>query len=246
MPAQEWTCCYLPHVLRKINRVSFGLLQDAGAQQWTEQPQSRQLLAIPFIGKDTPAPAAEFAQPDVLIGVTALAYRYEGLRLRNLKAVVCQLKAAMQLESGPAAQRPTYKMFEQWKEAAKRRLRAAAATTAAGQEVVARQLGTDTVNLEQFQAGDAAQMEELFKLLRREPDVIRYFLRKIGACAALSFSLPVLNHCCCCCCCCCCSNSSGCGVTRLRACHSRVAVLDVPCARSVPQHYGAAAAQDQR
>ena len=37
-------------------------------------------MAVPFIGKDVLSDAAEFAQPDVLIGFTILAYRYSGLR----------------------------------------------------------------------------------------------------------------------------------------------------------------------
>ena len=32
-------------------------------------------MAVPFIAKDVPSHAAEFAHPDVLIGLTILAYR---------------------------------------------------------------------------------------------------------------------------------------------------------------------------
>ena len=39
-------------------------------------PRSRFKLAIPFVGKDVPARASEFAHPDVIIGLTVLAYRY--------------------------------------------------------------------------------------------------------------------------------------------------------------------------
>ena len=31
-------------------------------------PRSRKLLAVPFVGKDAPSPAAEFSHPDVAIG----------------------------------------------------------------------------------------------------------------------------------------------------------------------------------
>jgi hypothetical protein len=41
----------------------------------------RLALAVPFIGKDVPSAASEFAHPDVIIGLTILAYRYEGLRI---------------------------------------------------------------------------------------------------------------------------------------------------------------------
>ena len=43
-------------------------------------PSSRQLLAVPFVGKDVPSRASEWSHPDVLIGLTLAAYRYEGLR----------------------------------------------------------------------------------------------------------------------------------------------------------------------
>ena len=43
-------------------------------------PTSRRLLAVPFLGKDTPSLASEFSHPDVLISLTILAYSHEGLR----------------------------------------------------------------------------------------------------------------------------------------------------------------------
>ena len=39
-------------------------------------PRSRRYLSVPFVGKDAPSHAAEFAHPDVAIGLTILAYRY--------------------------------------------------------------------------------------------------------------------------------------------------------------------------
>ena len=38
-------------------------------------PRSRFKLAIPFVGKDVPSRASEFAHPDIIIGLTVLAYR---------------------------------------------------------------------------------------------------------------------------------------------------------------------------
>ena len=49
-------------------------------------------MAVPFVGKDVPSQSSEFAHPDALIGLTILAYRYEGLRLSDLKRVITQLK----------------------------------------------------------------------------------------------------------------------------------------------------------
>ena len=66
-------------------------------------PQSRKVMAVPFVGKDVPSRASEFAHPDVLIGLTILAYRYEGCRLSDLKRVVMQLKQDFGRQVGPRA-----------------------------------------------------------------------------------------------------------------------------------------------
>ena len=67
--AYDWVGSFIPHTLSKICRVNFGLLQPADEEVLSgQQPASRKLLGIPFVGKDVPSPAAEFAQPDVLIG----------------------------------------------------------------------------------------------------------------------------------------------------------------------------------
>ena len=58
-------------------------------------PKTRRLLAVPFVGKDAPSPSSEFAHPDVAIGLTALAYRYEGLRTRDFGLVLDHLRATM-------------------------------------------------------------------------------------------------------------------------------------------------------
>ena len=41
------------------------------------------MLAVPFIGKDCPSDSSQFSHPDVVIGLTVLAYRYEGLRKKD-------------------------------------------------------------------------------------------------------------------------------------------------------------------
>ena len=75
----EWLRVYLPHCLQKIDRVSFGLLSTAEYKRLVKtephMPRSRLKLAIPFVGKDVPSRASEFAHPDIIIGLTVLAYR---------------------------------------------------------------------------------------------------------------------------------------------------------------------------
>lgn len=79
---EEWLNTFLPHCLQKIDRVSFGLLSMSEMQKQQKldphTPRSRLKLAIPFVGKDVPSTASEFAHPDIIIGLTVLAYRYEG------------------------------------------------------------------------------------------------------------------------------------------------------------------------
>ena len=52
-----------------------------------KMPKSRRVTAIPFIGKDVPSQRSEFKfHPDIVIGLTILAYRYEGAPPRRLQA----------------------------------------------------------------------------------------------------------------------------------------------------------------
>ena len=114
----DWLVSFLPFVLQKVNRVHFGLLQPKDIQQLEDDgvkiPQSRKLVAVPFIAKDVPSRASEFAHPDVLIGLTILAYRYEGLRKRDFFIVLRHLKDLMEEEGGPYKDRPACQKFEQW------------------------------------------------------------------------------------------------------------------------------------
>jgi hypothetical protein len=74
----DWLRHLLPHVLRKVSRVHYGLLSQAEMAQMEYAggvPRSRRFLAVPFVGKDAPSPSSEFAHPDIAIGLTALAYR---------------------------------------------------------------------------------------------------------------------------------------------------------------------------
>ena len=79
-----------------------------------KSPPNRQLMAVPFVGKDVPSRASEFAHPDVLIGLTVLAYRYEGVRQADLHRVIVQLKTDMSRQVGPRDQRPASVLFQQW------------------------------------------------------------------------------------------------------------------------------------
>ena len=65
-------------------------------------PKSRRLMAVPFVGKDVPSRASEFAHPDVIIGLTILAYRYEGLRTIDFyQDVMALVRRNFEKEVGP-------------------------------------------------------------------------------------------------------------------------------------------------
>jgi hypothetical protein len=101
--SHDWMQSYLPFILQKVNRVHFGLLQPQDIQQLEADgvkiPTSRKLVAVPFIAKDVPSRASEFAHPDVLIGLTILAFRYEGLRRNDFFIVLKHLHETMDEES---------------------------------------------------------------------------------------------------------------------------------------------------
>ena len=113
--ASDWVQTLLPHVLSKINRVSFGILTPADlAVADPRMPYSRRVMAVPFVGKDVPSRSSEFAHPDVLIGLTVIAYRYSGLRRKDLQRIVMQLKQDYTRQIGPRTDRPAAVLFRHW------------------------------------------------------------------------------------------------------------------------------------
>ena len=116
--ARDWLNSYLPHVLTKINRVSFGIFSAEDHKRALEldpyMPRSRAKLAIPFVGKDVPSRSSEFAHPDVIIGLSILAYRYSGLRYADFDAVIAHVRATFDKEIGPYKRRKSSVMYEAW------------------------------------------------------------------------------------------------------------------------------------
>jgi hypothetical protein len=94
--AHDWLRSYLPHVLQKIDRVSFGIMNKEDYERAVKadpnMPRTRAKLAIPFVGKDVPSRSSEFAHPDVIIGLSILAYRYEGLRWTDFEDIISNLR----------------------------------------------------------------------------------------------------------------------------------------------------------
>jgi hypothetical protein len=86
----EWLVSLLPHVLSKTCRVHYGVLTPAELARalrpdmaGPRMPESRRVLAVPFVGKDVPSAASEFSHPDVVIGFSILGYRHQVLHKRR-------------------------------------------------------------------------------------------------------------------------------------------------------------------
>ncbi|KAK3236835.1 hypothetical protein CYMTET_53053 [Cymbomonas tetramitiformis] len=123
--SRQWLTSVMPHVLGKINRVGFGLLTAADLRQQPAASQARRLLAVPFLGKDIPSRTNEFSHPDVVIGLTILAYRLEGLRRSDLRRLLERMKECADTELGPHHDRPTCKRYMEWIHAAGGRVKGA-------------------------------------------------------------------------------------------------------------------------
>lgn len=116
--AHDWLSSFLPHCLQKINRVTFGIMLPSDVERfkmtYPQMPQSRIKLAIPFIGKDVPSSASEFAHPDVTIGLTILAYRYQGLRMFDFNDILSTIQSQFSREMGPKEQRFSALRYVSW------------------------------------------------------------------------------------------------------------------------------------
>ena len=100
--ALSWLHSLLPYVLSKVHRVAYGLLTGHELERATRNrgtPLSRKLLAVPFVGKDTPSASSEFSHPDVTIGFTIVAYRLNGMRQEDMLALLRVLLEEMRAES---------------------------------------------------------------------------------------------------------------------------------------------------
>ena len=77
-------------------------------------PRSRKLTAVPFVGKDVPSRASQFSHPDVVIGLTTLSFRYEGLRRSDFESLLIEMKERLDSEYGPYRKRRSALQYERW------------------------------------------------------------------------------------------------------------------------------------
>eukprot|EP00760_Papus_ankaliazontas_P024689 PhM_4_TR2411/c0_g2_i1/m.74313 len=199
----DWLNCFLPHVLQKIDRVTFGILNmDDIKRTKMEQPnapRSRLVTAIPFVGKDLPSQSSEFAHPDVVIGLTVLAYRYEGLRDNDFVDIMRDVQSAVEKEVGRFSQRRTNLMYVRWVRASRGKIMTSYSYNQKKSEEeemgmqpsescaligeadidddeVDRIAGHEVLPLRLMTQANKNEFDKLFKLLRRTPEVIHWYL----------------------------------------------------------------------
>jgi hypothetical protein len=114
----DWLHTYFPFILSKVDRVSYGLLSATDLERALRidhrMPKSRKLTAVPFVGKDVPSQSSEFAHPDIVIGLTILAFRYEGLRKSDFLVIMKALQQELWKETGTVHKRPSARLFQEW------------------------------------------------------------------------------------------------------------------------------------
>eukprot|EP00760_Papus_ankaliazontas_P009215 PhM_4_TR13981/c0_g1_i1/m.81553 len=197
----EWLNCYLPHAIQKIDRVAFGIMNNDDMKRAREEhpnmPRSRYVTAIPFVGKDLPSQSSEFAHPDVVIGLTIFSYRYEGLRNSDFTDIMREVHLQVEKEVGRFSQRRTNIMYMKWVKAGGGRILSTFDYKGAqeggapkedelgmqpSESMVYHEDGdeahetTDVLPLRLMKQANADESEKLFKLLRRTPEVIHWYL----------------------------------------------------------------------
>ena len=203
----------LPHVLGKINRVSYGLLDDEHLRVNSTDPTSRKLLAVPFIGKDVPSTRSEFSHPDIVIMLSISAYRYEGLRRHDLEQILRTIVSMVAREVGKMAERPSSVRWQHWIRLAGGRVRGimqeegnvegdtrflpnkfhpAEASTHSGSDI-----NKDVLNsmwpLHLIDFKDKDQFEVLYSLLRKVPQVVEWYLTNLVFPITMRFQIQKLS-----------------------------------------------------
>jgi hypothetical protein len=173
--ARDWLKSYLPHVLQKVDRVSFGLLNkddyDRAIAADPHMPRTRGKLAIPFVGKDVPSRSSEFAHPDVILGLTILGYRYEGLRWSDFEDIIANIRSTLTKEIGPYRLRKSSILYSNWVKDAGGFIK--------GEEndlTVPYNPENEVIPLRLLKRSNEDQMKRLYGFLSNHPDTIHFYL----------------------------------------------------------------------
>ncbi|KAG2441635.1 hypothetical protein HXX76_003254 [Chlamydomonas incerta] len=105
-------CGILKHGLSLRNQVDYGIdRRKAGTASSAIRARTR--MAVPFRAAHTPSERSEFAQPDVALLMTHLAYRYDGLTLPEFTAAVERLLHGLGKEAAAAHYREWLKLSQE-------------------------------------------------------------------------------------------------------------------------------------
>ena len=139
---------------------------------------SFRFVAVPFVGKDVPSRASEYSHPDVVIGVTTLAFRYEGLRPADFRRLLRAMHGGMGHESGPYAKRPSCLEFRTWVELAGGRVRGYRTTILKDPppQNKSHEDFDDIWPLELVDMKDEAMVDTLYLLLHSLPHAVEKYL----------------------------------------------------------------------
>ena len=173
---QTWINVLIPHVLSKPVRVAYGCVtSDEWEMVKDTSPISRFKLAVPFVGKDMPSTSSEFAQPDVAIGFTTLAFHYQGLRVEDVRETLRDAQKRVETESGPVNERPTMAVYKRWVEEGGGVVRTPAElmndSLKQGHEV-------NAPPLHQLQLENTKQLATMHELLMSSPGLIAFYLEE--------------------------------------------------------------------
>lgn len=146
-----------------------------------------------------------------VIGLTIMAYRYEGLRMTDLRRLITQLKADFSRQGGPRDSRPASILFQSWlvqvaaagggiKDADDDDDEPSASAMKTGTGVEESKGGEQQMDekkhgrvglpvspLPLFQPGDVKQLGRLHSLVKLLPDVLHYYLRQHVFPATMNF-----------------------------------------------------------
>ena len=203
----------LPHVLGKIDRVGFGLLDDEYLVSHKSEPVSRKLLAVPFVGKDVPSTQSEFSHPDVVIMLSVAAYRYEGLRKDDFAQLLKLNVSLVAREMGKLSERPSSARWSLWVHLAGGRVRGTRKLPAVAEGDTRllpnrlhpgskagpadSEIDSDILNsiwpLHLIDYRDKEQFEVLYRLLNRLPQIIEWYLTNIVFPITMRFQLQRIS-----------------------------------------------------
>lgn len=137
------------------------------------------------MGKDVPSRASEFAHPDIIIGLTILAYRYQGLRKLDFEQdVISLLRDEFEKEVGPFQLRKSAQRYETWVVQAGGQIKGKRAELAEEEERKEEEgspleEGGVVVPLWLLKQSNDEQMAKLFGLLHKQPTTIHWYLENV-------------------------------------------------------------------